>query len=133
MPEHRVLMEYRNRSKRATGGAATIGRHSTTPPLHHASSRPIRPANWRQLVGSPIRITAVVIIVLLAGGAVFAPVISPYDPLDIDMKNRLAGPSSRHLLGTDELGRDLFSNILYASRISLLVGAGATADDHGGL
>jgi peptide/nickel transport system permease protein len=55
-----------------------------------------------------------------------APVISPYDPLAIDIKSRLAGPSGRHLLGTDELGRDLLSNILYASRISLVVGAGAT-------
>ncbi|HEY7036008.1 MAG TPA: ABC transporter permease [Thermomicrobiales bacterium] len=83
-------------------------------------------ANWRQLVASPVRVVAVVILVLLVGGAVLAPVISPYDPLAIDIKSRLAGPSGRHLLGTDELGRDLLSNILYASRISLLVGLGAT-------
>jgi len=88
--------------------------------------RRARFANWRQLVASPVRVVAVVIVGLLIGGAILAPAISPYDPLEIDIKSRLAGPSGRHLLGTDELGRDLLSNILYASRISLLVGAGAT-------
>ncbi len=89
-------------------------------------ARKTRFANWRQLANSPIRVIAAALAVLLLGGAILAPIVSPYDPLDIDIKSRLAGPSRTHLLGTDELGRDLLSNILYASRISLLVGAGAT-------
>jgi peptide/nickel transport system permease protein len=92
-----------------------------------SGARRSRFANWRQLVNSPIRLFAAAVVVLLVGGAILAPVVSPHDPLAIDIKSRLAGPSRTHLLGTDELGRDLLSNILYASRISLLVGAGATA------
>lgn len=96
---------------------------AAVPSRRHASSKF---ANWRQLIASPMRVIAVAIAVVLLGGAILAPVVSPYDPLEIDIKNRLAGPSGSHLLGTDEIGRDLLSNILFASRISLLVGAGAT-------
>jgi peptide/nickel transport system permease protein len=54
--------------------------------------------------------------------AVLAPVIAPYDPLKIDTKNRLQGPSVKNWFGTDELGRDVLSRIIYGSRISLRVG-----------
>lgn len=127
MPERDAAMRYGEHAGMAPGGAATAVDNLKASPLYHACARPARGANWRQLFGSPIRATATIIILLLVGGALLAPIISPYDPLAIDMKNRLDGPSRRHVLGTDELGRDLLSNILYASRISLLVGAGATA------
>ncbi|MGH3689205.1 MAG: ABC transporter permease [Microbacterium sp.] len=54
--------------------------------------------------------------------AVFAPVIAPYDPLAQDVANSLAAPSAAHWLGTDELGRDVLSRLISASRIDLLVG-----------
>ncbi len=54
--------------------------------------------------------------------AVFAPLIAPYDPNMIDPIASLEGPSVEHLFGTDELGRDLFSRMLYGARISLFVG-----------
>jgi peptide/nickel transport system permease protein len=54
--------------------------------------------------------------------AFFAPLISPYDPTYIDTKNILTAPSSEHIFGTDTLGRDIFSRIIYGSRISLSVG-----------
>lgn len=54
--------------------------------------------------------------------AVFAPLIAPYDPLAQDVVNSLAAPSAAHWLGTDELGRDVLSRLIYASRIDLLVG-----------
>lgn len=54
--------------------------------------------------------------------AVFAPVIAPYDPLAQDVANSLAAPSAAHWLGTDELGRDVLSRLIHASRIDLLVG-----------
>ncbi|MEA2529662.1 MAG: peptide/nickel transport system permease protein [Thermomicrobiales bacterium] len=107
-------------------GLSNTGRTSSDALAVAGAAHRVRFANWRQLVASPIRVIAAIIVVSLIGAAVLAPVISPYDPLEIDIKSRLAGPSGRHLLGTDELGRDLLSNILYASRISLLVGAGAT-------
>ncbi|MFH1189183.1 MAG: ABC transporter permease [Candidatus Omnitrophota bacterium] len=54
--------------------------------------------------------------------ALFAGFIAPYDPADIDTANILSGPSSAHIFGTDTLGRDIFSRIVYGSRISLSIG-----------
>lgn len=57
---------------------------------------------------------------------IFAPWLAPYDPLQIDMTNRLAAPSWTHLLGTDALGRDVFSRVIYGGRASLLLAVVAT-------
>jgi peptide/nickel transport system permease protein len=54
--------------------------------------------------------------------SIFAPQIAPYDPAKIDIKNILSGPSASHLLGTDDLGRDVLSRMLWGGRISLEVG-----------
>jgi len=55
--------------------------------------------------------------------AIFAPWIAPQDPAHIDLPTRLAGPSPTHWCGTDELGRDILSRLIYGSRISMLVGS----------
>ncbi|MBL7155862.1 MAG: ABC transporter permease [Candidatus Omnitrophica bacterium] len=62
------------------------------------------------------------IILLLILVAVFAPKIAKYDPAFINIQSALLGPSLEHPLGTDSLGRDLFSRMIYASRIALLIG-----------
>ena len=62
------------------------------------------------------------IIFVLVLIAVFGPLFVPHDPNDMDVVNRLKGPSSEHWLGTDNLGRDLLSRIIYGARISLAVG-----------
>jgi len=67
-------------------------------------------------------IFGVLIIVILSLIAVFAGLISPYDPSAIDDNNLLMPPSSQHLLGTDGLGRDLASRMIYGARISLSIG-----------
>src|SRR5512133_1098939 len=54
--------------------------------------------------------------------AVFAPLIAPHDPIEPDIKNILSWPSLSHPFGTDTLGRDVFSRVLFGTRISLLVG-----------
>jgi len=54
--------------------------------------------------------------------AVFAPLLAPYDPTDSNLGRALEKPSAEHILGTDELGRDSFSRILFGSRISLAIG-----------
>ena len=61
----------------------------------------------------------IVVAILLA--SIFASLLAPYDPLDVDVYNRLQGPSWQHWLGTDQLGRDVLSRVLYGGRIALKV------------
>lgn len=65
------------------------------------------------------------ILVVLVCCAIFAPILSPYNPYESNMPIALQGPTVAHFLGVDELGRDIFSRILYGARISLLVGVEA--------
>ncbi|MGH2587807.1 MAG: ABC transporter permease [Dehalococcoidia bacterium] len=58
--------------------------------------------------------------------AVFAPLIAPYDPTDTHPRDKLQGPSATYRLGTDDLGRDVFSRIVYGARTSLWAGVAAT-------
>lgn len=67
-------------------------------------------------------VAGLIMLTILVFCAVFAPVIAPYDPIKQDLRNRLDPPSWEHIMGTDELGRDIFSRILYGARISLTVG-----------
>lgn len=62
-----------------------------------------------------------IIVVLFILIGVFAPLIAPYDPYKIDLRNSLAKPSSEHLFGTDHNGRDVLSRVIYGARISLVV------------
>jgi peptide/nickel transport system permease protein len=68
-----------------------------------------------------IAVSAVVMVIFLLA-ALLAPLIAPYDPLAQSIQNGLQPPSAAHLFGTDKLGRDIFSRILYGARISLFVG-----------
>lgn len=60
-------------------------------------------------------------VALIVALALFAPWLTPYGPDEIDVMNRLAGPSSEHWMGTDQLGRDTFTRLVYGARIALLV------------
>lgn len=77
---------------------------------------------WRRFRRSKQAMIGMVMLLILIFSAVFADIIAPYDPLKQDIINRLQAPSASHLFGTDELGRDIFSRILFGSRISLTVG-----------
>ncbi len=74
---------------------------------------------WRE---NKLAVFSAVLILILVLGALLAPWLTPYGYEQIDAVNRLDGPSAQHLLGTDELGRDVLTRMLYGSRISLLVG-----------
>ncbi len=63
-----------------------------------------------------------VIVVLLVLAAIFAPLIAPYDPIKVDVSQSLEPPSASHLFGTDDLGRDVLSRVIWGSRVSLSVG-----------
>ena len=78
---------------------------------------------WRQ---KPLGIASGVVILILILLAIFADVLAPYPFDQLNLADRLQGPSARHLLGTDQLGRDLLSRLLFGARISLVVGLAAT-------
>ena len=77
---------------------------------------------FRHLLRNRAAVVGLFIIGLFVVASVFAPLVSTHDPLTTSLPNRLQPPSGTHLLGTDELGRDLFSRMLYGGRISLNIG-----------
>jgi peptide/nickel transport system permease protein len=77
---------------------------------------------WRRLKLNKAAMIGLAVLSALVVSAVFAPLIAPYDPAKMDVRERLQGPSLKHYLGTDNFGRDIFSRIVHASRISLVIG-----------
>ncbi len=81
----------------------------------------------RHLLRSRQVIASALFLLLLAVVAILAPIIAPFDPEYIDPVRRLLPPSAEHLLGTDDLGRDVLSRLIYGGRTSLLIGVTVTA------
>ncbi|MCH2393252.1 ABC transporter permease [Oceanibaculum sp.] len=86
---------------------------------------------FHSFLKSPVTIVASIVTLVMILASVFAPLVAPHDPFDVATLNLLdselppfweADGDARYLLGTDNLGRDVFSTILYGSRVSLLVG-----------
>jgi len=86
------------------------------------SVRGLRLVARAPILSNPLNIVAFALIAVFAACAVLAPVLAPYDPLLQDLGSRLQPPSAQHWLGTDSLGRDIASRILYGARISLIIG-----------
>jgi peptide/nickel transport system permease protein len=76
----------------------------------------------KQLKQSKFALLGGLIAGLVIFAAIFAPLIAPYDPVEQDILSLLQGPTREHPLGTDELGRDTLSRVIYGSRVSLMVG-----------
>ncbi len=77
---------------------------------------------WRIMLARKIVIFGLAILLLAFIVAIFAPLIAPHDPIEQNLLNSLQQPSKEHLLGTDALGRDVLSRIIYGTRVSLAVG-----------
>jgi peptide/nickel transport system permease protein len=86
-----------------------------------ASRSPARLA-WTRFKRSKLGILGMAIVLGMTLVAIFAPVIAPYDPNDMDLTQIKVDPSRDHLLGTDALGQDVFSRLIYGSRLSLGIG-----------
>jgi peptide/nickel transport system permease protein len=74
-----------------------------------------------EFVDNRLAVIGLLIIVCLVLIAMLAPWIAPYDPIATDLGNRLQPPSAENYLGTDEVGRDIFSRIVWGSRLTLYV------------
>jgi ABC-type dipeptide/oligopeptide/nickel transport system permease subunit len=82
---------------------------------------------WRRFKANRMAVIAGAFIILLCLMAIFADTIVPHDPLEIYSGKRGVGPSSEHLMGFDHVGRDLFSRVIYGSRVALIVGLGVSS------
>jgi len=91
---------------------------------------PERPGEFRRvfriLLSRGLTVFGLFIVLALLITAIFAPQIAPYDPYEQNLRNSLATPSSQHLLGTDALGRDTLSRMIFGARTALMVGMIAT-------
>jgi peptide/nickel transport system permease protein len=75
----------------------------------------------RQLARNPLAVIGILILLILVLAAIFAPLIAPHSPMGQNLSARLLPPSSEYWMGTDELGRDIFSRIIYGARITLVI------------
>lgn len=95
-------------------------------PTRQVRSRLIRVAGAARAVFRRQPIATVIVTIFLAAGAL-APLLAPYDPKKIHMRDRLQGPSHAYWLGTDEYGRDLLSRVIFGARIAFQAGVIAVA------
>ncbi|GAA2981755.1 ABC transporter permease [Streptomyces drozdowiczii] len=86
----------------------------------------VRVSQWSDIrarfFANKLAVVGLVILVVLVIVAIFAPLLAPFDPLKQDLTNTLQAPGGDHLLGTDSLGRDQLSRLIYGSRIAMIVG-----------
>ncbi len=81
----------------------------------------------REFTRDKLAVTGAVILFILMFVAVFAHYIAPYDPVKLNLAERLSAPNAGHLMGTDSLGRDVFSRVIYGTRVSLLIAIAVVA------
>ncbi len=74
---------------------------------------------------NPMGMFGLILVLLFFVAAIFAPVLATHDPLALDIPNRLSGPTFENWAGTDQLGRDTYSRVLYGGRVALQVAAWA--------
>src|SRR5207245_6054842 len=77
---------------------------------------------WKRFYRNRLAVVGLVLIVLLALSAALAPWLAPYDPARQSLIEKRSKPGAKYWLGADEFGRDIFSRVIYGSRIALLVG-----------
>src|SRR5579864_1021215 len=92
-------------------------RHRLKGPSHRSAFASVR----HTLRTNPMVAAGVALLMFFTLCAIFAPLLAPHDPAQLDLTQRLLPPSHAHWFGTDELGRDVLSRTLYGSRVSLLV------------
>ncbi len=81
----------------------------------------------RKFLGNKLAIMGLILLLFFIVVALLAPYIAPYEPAKVDLLSSNKGPSAAHWLGTDNIGRDVFSRLLYGSRVSLVVGFSVAA------
>ena len=95
---------------------------SDTPASRRQAACGLAYRRWRRFARNPISLIGLVILLMLIVAAIFGPALAPHDPYAQELANRLVPPGApNHLLGTDALGRDIFSRLIYGARITLSI------------
>jgi len=102
---------------------------SVLPPVRRSRRSPIADFLSRLLREKPLGMVGAIIVIVMGVTAICADLVAPYGYNDFDLMDRLKAPSGEFLLGTDNLGRDILSRVIYGARISMVVGLGAAAVD----
>jgi peptide/nickel transport system permease protein len=109
--------------------AVQSGSAGPAPDAAVVMSVPPRHSEWRRIArvffSRKLYTIGFVIVVILFIVAIFAPLLTPYNPIKTDAYNVVKGPSAKHWLGTDQVGRDILSRIIYGTRTSLEIGFSA--------
>jgi peptide/nickel transport system permease protein len=109
----------------ATDARAGLAGASTKPRARGMLGRIAPASRWywvRKLLENPVAVVSGTVLLILVLAALLAPVLAPSDPTYLDPVRRLEEPSRHALMGTDDVGRDILSRILYGGRVSLLIG-----------
>lgn len=99
-----------------TSSITMVGTGTATPPKHHARIAVNR------FFANRLAVSGSILVLFIALVCVLAPLLTSYDPLEMKVQDRLKPPSASHWFGTDEFGRDVFTRVVYGSRISMGVG-----------
>src|SRR5262245_12304615 len=99
----------------STAGVVSVARHRTR--AHQGWLATSVRRYWRNRVG----VVAFVVLLVIVGASVAAPVIAPFEPLQMQPSAAMSGPSPEHWLGADQFGRDTFSRVLYGGQLTLQV------------
>lgn len=96
--------------------------------LESVSVRQVSPTRlaWRRFLKHRLAVVSLVVLAIMIVAAIFAPALAPHNPYTQDQNNMLGGYSAAHPLGTDDLGRDILSRLIYGGRVTLGIGFGAT-------
>jgi peptide/nickel transport system permease protein len=100
---------------------------TATPEITTAGPGSRRQSLLRIAATSPLATVGLLLVALFVIMGLFAPLVAPYDPAQINLAGRLTPPSAPHWFGTDELGRDILSRIIFGARISMMVGISVVA------
>jgi peptide/nickel transport system permease protein len=105
-----------------TGVVTTVSAGNAATSLPAVARSPFADRRWRRFRRHTLALTGAIIVGLIVVLAILAPIVAPFDPNRIDLGGANAAPSINHLLGTDKSGRDVWSRLVYAARVSVSVG-----------
>jgi peptide/nickel transport system permease protein len=109
------------------GPSSTLESVEPTAVALTAAPRPLRKDVWRRFRQNKAAMAGLLFIVIVAVAAILAPVIAPFGISERSVGQYRQGPSSAHWFGTDTIGRDVFSRVIYGARVSLKIGLAASA------